>query len=132
MVSIKRMVRTYTRLSSFQIVMLSQRKQGGEAMSVPEDSILRRHHEQMQQGSTAPKNTAAQNAAPEDSILRRHYEQMQQSGGASAAAPESPVSAPAREPAPAPRPAAPPPPAAEPARPSKGFFARLFGKLFGG
>ena len=97
--------------------------------TAPTDSVLRRHHEQMQQ---------AARAVPTDSVLRRHYEQMQHaasSGVGSARAPEpaAPV-APAPEPAPA-RPAAPAPAASQPARaPDQGgggFFGWLR-RLFGG
>ena len=66
--------------------------------TVPTDSVLRRHHEQMQ---------AARSSVPTDSVLRRHYEQMQQaarSSGGSSRAPE-PAAPAASRPAAAPEPA---------------------------
>ena len=65
--------------------------------TVPTDSVLRRHHEQMQ---------AARSSVPTDSVLRRHYEQMQQaarSSGGSSRAPEpaAPASARREQPTPA-------------------------------
>ena len=93
--------------------------------TVPTDSVLRRHHEQMQ---------AARASVPTDSVLRRHYEQMQQaarSSGGSSRAPEpaAPASPRREQPTPAAsRPAAAP----EPAASSQGggvlgWLKRLFG-----
>ena len=101
--------------------------------TVPTDSVLRRHHEQMQE---------AARLVPTDSVLRRHYEQMLQAGTSraaragseDAAAPAQsasgvvePRSAPAREPVTA-RPA--PEPAASQSQ-GGGFFGWLK-RLFGG
>ena len=97
---------------------------------VPTDSVLRRHHEQMQR---------AARDVPTDSVLRRHYEQMQQAAGANAdgdraeepaqpaATPPEPAGRP--EPTPAPQPAA----AAAPATSSQGGgFLGWLKRLFGG
>lgn len=103
--------------------------------TAPTDSVLRRHHAQMQE---------AARLVPTDSVLRRHYEQMQEAArpgvaasrtgesAAPAATPEPPTdsgSAPAPEPtsgrlAPASRPAA-------PDQGGGGFFGWLK-RLFGG
>ena len=103
--------------------------------TVPTDSVLRRHYEQMQQVTRS---------APTDSVLRRHYEQMEQAARSSAgmdrvpepAEPASPPREPpaVTRPAPAPEPAAShsapaPPPAV--ASQSGGFFGWLK-RLFGG
>ena len=104
--------------------------------TAPTDSVLRRHHEQMQE---------AARLVPTDSVLRRHYEQMQEAArpgvaasrtgepaAPAAAAPETPTdsrSAAAPQPAPG-RPA----PASRPAVPEQGgggFFGWLK-RLFGG
>ena len=103
--------------------------------TVPTDSVLRRHHEQMQR---------AARLVPTDSVLRRHYEQMRQAARASAGSgrtpePAEPVSPPDRpppasRPAPAPEPAVSrPAPAPEPAATGQGggFFGWLK-RLFGG
>ena len=97
--------------------------------TAPTDSVLRRHHEQMQQ---------AARLIPTDSVLRRHYEQMQQAvrsgvGGARAAAPAEPAPAPSEPPAarrPAPEPASSRPAPSAPAQ-GGGFFGWLK-RLFGG
>ena len=96
--------------------------------TVPSDSVLRRHHEQMQR---------AARLVPTDSVLRRHYEQMQQ-----AARPKigsSPATAPAEPPAPPPEAAVPEPRSAPVRAASKpetgdagggglfGWLKRLFG-----
>ncbi|MFO1351249.1 MAG: hypothetical protein U1F68_11480 [Gammaproteobacteria bacterium] len=111
-------------------------------VSVPEDSILRRHYEHM-------KGTGGIGGAdmiPEDSILRRHYEQLRQAGPASAtpakapapaapARPAQPAGAQAAAPRPVPAPAAKPqaaPLLSQPPAQHEGFFARLMRKLFGG
>ena len=60
-------------------------------MTAPTDSVLRRHHEQMQQaagwsgpadsapdGSQGQSQPAAASDVPTDSVLRRHHQQMQQ------------------------------------------------------
>ena len=94
--------------------------------TVPTDSVLRRHHEQMQ---------AARSSVPTDSVLRRHYEQMQQatrSSGGSSRAPEPAAPASPRREQPTPavsRPAATPEPAASS---QGGGFLGWLKRLFGG
>lgn len=95
--------------------------------TVPTDSVLYRHYEQMQQ---------AARLTPTDSVLRRHHEQMQRAARsivapAPASRPAEPA-APRREPQAASRPVAPvatSEPAADP--PGGGFFGWLK-RLFGG
>ena len=88
--------------------------------TVPTDSVLRRHYEQMQHAASL---------VPTDSVLRRHYEQMEQ------AARSGVGSGPAAEPA---QPAAPPPetPAASrpapPAPAEGGGFLGWLKRVFGG
>ena len=99
--------------------------------TVPTDSILRRHFEQMHQAGDA--------GAPEDSILRRHHEQMRLAASAPAPKPASPPPREQAAPAAASRPAAAPEPAARPAaapapasgNQGGGFFGWLK-RLFGG
>ena len=102
--------------------------------TAPTDSVLRRHHEQMQRAALL---------VPTDSVLRRHYEQMQQAawssvGSDGASEPAKPVSPPSEPPAaseakPAPEPAVRrPTPAPESAVSSQGggllgWLKRLFG-----
>ena len=95
---------------------------------VPTDSVLRRHHEQMQRVARD---------VPTDSVLRRHYEQMQQAAGANAdgdraeepaqptATPPEPAGRP--EPTPAPRPAATAPATSDQGGGFLGWLKRLFG-----
>jgi membrane protease subunit (stomatin/prohibitin family) len=107
--------------------------------AIPQDSILRRHYEQMAVSRGLP------GAVPEDSILARHYAQMMAAGSnstaaATATATVAPASAP---PAPAASAAATPPapastthsaptkPTPTTPAPQKGFFARLLDTLFG-
>lgn len=101
--------------------------------TVPTDSVLRRHYEQM-------RRTARR--VPTDSVLRRHYEQMQRAARSSAGpGPAFEPAAARREPQAAGRSAAtsepaashPPPVAQEPAagRPGGGFFGWIK-RLFGG
>ena len=99
---------------------------------LPTDSVLRRHFEQQ-------ATTRGLGAPPEDSILRRHYTQL-----LTAAPGKVSVSTPTKSPAPAQAhrsavsepTAAPvtPQASAAPQTPEKpkGWFARLFGKMFGG
>ena len=77
--------------------------------SVPTDSVLRRHYEQMRQ---------AARAVPTDSVLRRHHDQMQQAarlGAESSRAPEPVERTPASEPA---KPSSPAPEAVESVSPA--------------
>ena len=94
---------------------------------VPTDSVLRRHHEQMQR---------AARDVPTDSVLRRHYEQMQQAAGANggggrAEEPAQPGRHATRagrpEPTPAPRPAATAPATSDQGGGFLGWLRRLFG-----
>jgi hypothetical protein len=83
--------------------------------SVPTDSVLRRHHEQMRQ---------AARSVPTDSVLRRHHDQVQQAARLEA---ESSRAAEPAERTPAPEaaaPASPAPEAAEPASPEPQPAAR--------
>ena len=83
--------------------------------SVPTDSVLLRHYEQMRQ---------AVRAVPADSVLRRHHDQMQQAArleADSSRAPEPVERTPAPEAA---TPASPAPTAAEPASPEPPPAAR--------
>lgn len=83
--------------------------------SVPTDSVLRRHYEQMRQ---------AARAVPTDSVLRRHHHHMQQAArleAESSRAPEPAERTPASDPA---KPASPAPEAAEPASPEPQPAAR--------
>ena len=95
--------------------------------TVPTDSVLRRHYEQMQR---------AARLTPTDSVLRRHYEQMQRAARSSVG--PGPATGPAEPAAPRREPQAASPPVApaatsEPAadRPDGGFFGWLK-RLFGG
>ena len=98
--------------------------------TVPTDSVLRRHYEQMQRAALVPT----------DSVLRRHYEQMQQaarSGIEAGRAPEpvesaSPPRRAASRPAPEPT-ASRPAPVSEPVATGQGggFFGWIK-RLFGG
>ena len=101
---------------------------------VPTDSVLRRHHEQMQR---------AARDVPTDSVLRRHYEQMQQAAGSNAdgdraeepvkpaaTPPEPPAGRP--EPTPAPQPAATAPATAPATSDQGGGFLGWLKRLFGG
>ena len=94
--------------------------------TVPTDSVLRRHYEQMQ---------AARASIPTDSVLRRHYEQMQQAarssiGSGRAPEPAAPASPRREQPTPAAsRPAAAPEPAASS---QGGGFLGWLKRLFGG
>ena len=91
--------------------------------TVPTDSVLRRHYEQMQHAASL---------VPTDSVLRRHYEQMEQaarSGVGSGPAAEAQPAAPPPETPAASRPAPPP----EPAAPAEGGgFLGWLKRLFGG
>ena len=92
--------------------------------TVPTDSTLRRHYEQMQH---------AARLVPTDSVLRRHYGQMRQAARSSTGSSPAPKpvepAAPPGEPSPTGRPA----PAPEPAASGRGggFFGWLK-RLFGG
>ena len=83
--------------------------------SVPTDSVLRRHYDQMRQ---------AARAVPTDSVLRRHHDQMQQAARLvveSSRVPEPMERTPAPEAATS---ASPAPAAAEPASPEPQPVAR--------
>jgi hypothetical protein len=90
--------------------------------AIPQDSVLRRHFEQMH---TSP----GMSSGPQDSILARHHAQLMAAAGAAPAQPAPPAPAAAAVSAP-PRPvSAPVSPAA--AQPQKGFFGRILDMLFG-
>ena len=99
--------------------------------TVPTDSVLRRHYEQMQE---------AARLVPTDSVLRRHYEQMQEAARSSVAAvaapepaaPAAPEPPAASRPAAAPEPAPSPPPSAPAAPGQGGGFLGWLKRLFGG
>lgn len=127
------------------------------AQSIPTDSILRRHFEQIARSVDLP-------SPPQDSILSRHYHQLLDSRLASPSPKSAPprpaakaaAAAPAASPTPVPsaaatNPASAPTPApsmlrathshAQPGQPAstpqpkaepKGLFARILAKLFGG
>ena len=90
--------------------------------TVPTDSVLRRHYEQMQQVARS---------VPTDSVLRRHYEQMEQAARSGAGTDRAPGPAepasPPREPPAATRPAPAPPAAASQGGGFLGWLKRLFG-----
>ena len=96
--------------------------------TVPTDSILRRHYEQMQHAASL---------VPTDSVLRRHYEQMEQAarsrvGSGPAAEPAQPAAPPPETPPETPA-ASRPAPRPEPAAPAEGGgFLGWLKRLFGG
>jgi hypothetical protein len=96
--------------------------------AIPQDSVLRRHFEQMQ-------TRHGVSSGPQDSILARHHAQLMAAAGAAPAQPAPPAKSPPPAPAAAavsapPRPvSAPVSPAA--AQPQKGFFGRILDMLFG-
>ena len=91
--------------------------------TMPSDSILRRHYEQLRQAAGA--------GAPQDSILRRHHEQMRQAAQPHAAPTVEKPTPPAPQEQAAPAASRPATPAPAASSEGGGFFAWLK-KIFGG
>jgi hypothetical protein len=125
------------KLYNLHVILIKQRKttpvaDAGEittmSNAIPQDSILRRHFEQISSGQGL-------SSVPQDSILARHHAQMMAAGSVAQnpaaaqapVAPKTPTAAPAAATTAARSRPAPPPPA----QPQKGFFGRMLDALFG-